>query len=244
MLSARDLTVHSGQRVLLEAVSLAVDCGELLAIVGPNGAGKSTLLKALLGLMAHTGSVELGGVPAQQLSAAERARTLAYVPQRSSLTAALAVRDVVAQARYARGETRPDLTEVLEQTELTALAQRSFVTLSGGEQRRVLIARALATGARTLLLDEPTAGLDIAHVLRFYRLAARLKASGHALVCVLHDLVDVQRYADRALLLAAGRVVSVGPVTAVLSAANIAHVYGVQTHAQAALGFSLDGRWP
>jgi len=253
-LRAEQLSVHWDQRAAVDAVSLHVDYGQLLAIAGPNAAGKSTLLKALLGLVPSSGTVSVAGAQLSQLSAAERARTLAYIPQRSATMPGVSVLDVVSQARYAHRTQRARLgaapshasavASALEHAELSQLAERAFDTLSGGEQRRVLIARALATGARVLLFDEPTAGLDIAQVLRFFRLTERLRAEGHALISVLHDLGDVRRHADTALLLDAGRCVQFGSAASVLSSEHIARVYGVHVHESVALDFSLEGRWP
>lgn len=250
-LEARELAVRIGAATLLDNVSFDVTYGSLRAVVGPNGAGKSTLIKSLLGLVPHTGRVLVDGSELAQLSAADRARTIAYVPQRSSLATGIPVRDVVAQARYAYrsrfGLTDPNdaaVTRAIEQTGLEPFARRAYDTLSGGEQRRVLIARALATGAKVLLFDEPTAGLDIAYALRFFELTRGLKAGGYAIVCVLHDLAEAKRHADRVLLLSAGRTVADGPAADVLSEANIVKVYGVHSHEAAAVGFSLDGQWP
>jgi len=246
-LRAEGVSVRRGPRTVVDAVSLRVQRGQLLAIAGPNGAGKSTLLKALLGLLPASGVIEVDGAALTSLPPLERARRIAYVPQRSATMSAVSVVDVVAQARYAHrprfGQSDPNdpaIASALEHTETAQLARRSFETLSGGEQRRVLIARALATGARILVLDEPTSGLDIAHVLRFFRLARRLKAEGHALVCVLHELGEVRRHADLALLLDAGKSVAFGSVQHALSHEHIARVYGVRVHEHAAPGFSLD----
>jgi iron complex transport system ATP-binding protein len=251
-LTARQVGVERGKRALLREVALDARHGELLALVGPNGAGKSTLLKALLGLLPHSGSVQVGGRPIGRMLPRERARALGYVPQRSELGAGISVHDVVAQARYAGhggllgfGERKDDVVErALARVGLTELAERAYDTLSGGEQRRVLTARALASEARVLLLDEPTAGLDVAHVLRFFALLHELRRDGYALVCVLHDLSDVLRHADRALLLHEGRVVACGSSAEVLSPERIRQVYGVHSHAGAGLGFSLHGELP
>jgi iron complex transport system ATP-binding protein len=246
---AHHVGVRRGARALLEDVSFQADHGALLAITGPNGAGKSTLVKALVGLLPHSGTVRVGGVEIASLKPEQRARAIAYVPQRASMMASIAVYDVVAQARYAHrsrfGRADPNdaaVTRALDQTELTPFARRAFDTLSGGEQRRVLLARALATEAKLLVFDEPTSGLDIAYALRFFGLANQLKAEGYALVCVLHELNDAVRHADRALLLDQGRSAAFGAVREVLSADNIARVYGVHVHDRAELGFTLDGR--
>jgi iron complex transport system ATP-binding protein len=248
-LRADRLGVRRGDRVLLEGVSLHADYGELLAITGPNGAGKSTLIKALVGLVPHTGAVQIRGAEIAELEPEERARAVAYVPQRSSIMASIAVRDVVAQARYAHrrrfGRASPNdaaVESALEQTALKPLERRAYDTLSGGEQRRVLLARALATEAKIMLFDEPTSSLDIAYGLRFFELTTQLRAKGYALICVLHELSDALRHADRALLLDRGTGVGFGPVREVLTPANIQRVYGVHTHENAELGYSLDGR--
>jgi iron complex transport system ATP-binding protein len=246
-LRVEQLGVRRGARVLLEDVSLRAEYGELLAITGPNGAGKSTLIKAMVGLLPHTGTVQIRDAEIATLKPEDRARAVAYVPQRSSIMASIAVRDVIAQARYAHrdrfGRAAPDsaVEAALEQTELSAFARRAFDTLSGGEQRRVLLARALATEAKILVFDEPTASLDIAYGLRFFELAGLLKNKGYALICVLHELSDALRHADHALLLDHGRTASFGAVRDVLTAANIERVYGVHAHENAELGFSLHG---
>jgi iron complex transport system ATP-binding protein len=246
-LRAEQLGVRRGERVLLENVSLHAEYGELLAITGPNGAGKSTLIKALVGLVPHTGVVQIRGAEIASLRPEERARAVAYVPQRSSIMASIAVRDVVAQARYAhrarfgRAANDAAVEAALEQAGLTTFARRAYDTLSGGEQRRVLLARALASEAKIVLFDEPTSSLDIAYGLRFFELASQLRTKGYALVCVLHELSDALRHADRALLLERGTSEGFGPVREVLTPANIQRVYGVHTHEKAEPGYSLDG---
>jgi iron complex transport system ATP-binding protein len=250
-LSAQGVSVVRGPRTILQDITFGAGYGGLLAIAGPNGAGKSTLLKTLLGLMPCTGSIQVEGRSLIELSDRERAQRLAYIPQRASVMLGVSVLDVVASARYAHRDRwgridreEPTVHKALARVGLTDLAGRTFESLSGGEQRLVLLARALATGARVLLFDEPTAGLDIVNVLHFFRLMRELVSQGHAVLCVLHELSDVQRYADEVLLLASGRCVEVGPVARVLSPQRISQVYGVHVHPSAALGFSLDGSWP
>jgi iron complex transport system ATP-binding protein len=200
-LRAERLSVQRGQHAIVQEVSLDAHYGALLAIAGPNGAGKSTLLKALLGLLPSRGEIYVAGRALAELSNTERARSLAYIPQHASVMLGVSVLDVIASARYAHRDRLgridredPAILRAIERTQLTELAPRSFDSLSGGEQRMVLLARALATDARVLLFDEPTAGLDIAHVLAFFRIVKELAAQGHAVLCVLHDLTDVQRY--------------------------------------------------
>jgi iron complex transport system ATP-binding protein len=249
-IAAAAVSVRRGARDILAAVSIEVAYGSIAAVVGPNGAGKSTLIKTIAGLTQYTGSISIDGADGARMTMGDRARALAYVPQRSLLLDGLSVYDVVAQARYAHRRTfgRVDARDApveraLERTSLGDVAERAYHTLSGGEQRRVLLARALATGARILLFDEPTAGLDVAHALRFFALLDQLRAEGCAVVCALHDLGDVRRHADVALLLDRGRGVAYGPAREALSAARIEEVYGVHIHEGVAAGFSLDGKW-
>jgi iron complex transport system ATP-binding protein len=251
------LRVQLGQRWVVDGVSFAAPGSAVTAIVGPNGSGKTTLLRALAGLLPYEGQVS-GNTPhgAQRdlaaLSAAERARHVAYLPQSSGLRAALSVRDVVALGRYASrpgwfSATRGDdalVERALARTQITELASLAYPRLSGGQQRLVLIARALATGARILLLDEPTASLDVRHALRLFELLAELAAEGYCVVLVLHDLDDVQRHAAQAVLLDAGRTQCVAPPHAreFMSAAE--HTYGVRLLPADRLGFRLSASQP
>jgi iron complex transport system ATP-binding protein len=241
------LSVRRGERTTLHAVSLGARFGEVLAVLGPNGAGKSTLLSALAGLVEYTGEVRLAGERLDALRPEERARRLSYVPQHSRLSAALPVHEVVRQGRYAHrralarlsAHDRDVIDQAMREADVTALAARRFSELSFGEQKRVMIARALATEARTLLLDEPTASLDIEHALRLFVLLRALAAQGRAIVVVLHQLDDARRYADRAALLKEGRLVAVGESRAIIDAARVRELYHVDMVENAGLAFRL-----
>jgi iron complex transport system ATP-binding protein len=244
-LRAEGIHVAHGRTPVLRGVDLRAAPGERVAVLGPNGAGKSTLLRALAGLLPCTGRVLLDGDDARALDARERARRLAFVPQQTSLRSALRAREVVEQGRYphhgglrAPGPAdRAAVQAALDVTDCARLAERAFTRLSCGEQRRVLIARALATGARVLCLDEPTAALDIAHVLQLYTLLRRLSGEGYALVLVLHALDEALEHADHALLIADGAVARSGPVREVVSADPVRAVYRVELHERPGLGF-------
>ena len=235
LLTARGLEVRYGPRIALHRVDLTARPGELLALLGPNGAGKSTLVKALAGLLPHDGSVSLGGSDLGVLSWRERARRLTYVPQRSGLQSALRVEEVVAQGRYAAGhgwsqkrESRHAIDAALQTARAHDLLGRNFTKLSVGEQQRVLIARALATDAPVMLLDEPTAALDVREALSTFALLRELADAGRTLVVVVHGLVEARRFADHAVLLDGGRVVERGPPLAVVSDAPVKSVYRVR----------------
>jgi iron complex transport system ATP-binding protein len=232
-LEVRHLSVRIGGRSLIDDVSLSVREGERVGLLGPNGAGKTTTLRAALGFVPANGEVWVQGVPLRTLSPLERARRVTYVPQRSQLAAALSVRSVVEQGRFAhlgpvRGPTRADTEAVdraLVETGLKALAHRPFTELSQGERQLVLLARAWATEAPVWLLDEPTAGLDIGHGLDlFERLRSR---TDRAVLLVMHDLNDAHRHCHRVVVLHEGRVVADGPPSAVLDTALTQRVWGV-----------------
>lgn len=241
------LSVKLGSRAVLQDIALEAPFGEITAVLGPNGAGKSTLLRAISGLVPHSGRVSLSGVVLSSLEPHERAKLLSFVPQSTLLSAAMPVRDVVMQGRYAHrtGRARHQAEDdeavalAMEETDVAQFSERAFTQLSFGEQRRVLLARALATGARTILLDEPTAALDIAHSLSLYALLQALAAQGRCIVVVLHNLDDVRHYTNRAVLLKQGRVTASGRSKDVLDARRVRDVYGVDLIEAGGLGFRL-----
>ena len=245
LLEARHLTVVRGKRRLLHDVSIAVEAGEILALVGPNGAGKSTFMKALAGILPYQGKIVLDGNPAETLPRGGRARLVAYVPQHSTLDAPMLAREVVAQGRFAHRDgwgraSRDDASAIahaLEATQAIHLAERPFSRLSYGERRLVLLARALATGARILLLDEPTAALDVAHALSLLHRLRDLAGRGHAVIVALHHLDEVAEFCERALLLRQGRAVCAGPVAEVVATAPVREVFGVELVPGAHFGY-------
>ncbi len=232
---------------MIRELSFAVDFGEVFAVLGPNGVGKSTLLRGVSGLLPSEGSVTIDGCDLGALSTRERARRLAFVPQTASLMSPLPVREVVAHGRYAHGlglsRLRKDDLEAVHQalstTDLEHLQDRPFTTLSQGEKQRVMLARALCTGARILCLDEPTAALDVGHALDLYTLARQLSDRGFAVLMVLHQLADALRFADRALLMSPDHENSLGPVEQVIAPRIVRSVYGVNMRKDAGLEFDL-----
>jgi iron complex transport system ATP-binding protein len=234
-LEVKGLSVTRGHRQVLSNIHFKASPGELFAIAGPNGAGKSSLLECIVGTLPCEGEVLVDGVSIRSLAPRERARRVAYVPQRSDLRSALCVRDVVALGRYAHGaglfgRSKGDeeaVEEALRAMDLGAYAERSFTALSMGEAQRVLIARALATEAPIILLDEPTAALDIRQSLATLKLLRSLAKRGLTLVAVLHELSAIHEYADRALLLQDGHMAKVGAAMDVIAPEPIREVYGV-----------------
>jgi iron complex transport system ATP-binding protein len=211
-LAAIDLRFAYGRRRVLDGVSCGFERG-WTAIVGPNGAGKSTLLRILAGLLAPDhGTVTLDGEPLARMPARERGRRLAWLAQTDDLSGDLDARETVALGRLPHtglfglmGAADEDAVDrAMAETECTAWQFRPLAELSGGERQRVLLARALAGDASTLLLDEPTTHLDPPHQVALVRLARRLAAT-RIVVTVLHDL-PLALHADRVLVLQAGAV--------------------------------------
>lgn len=236
MIDVEDLTVRAGEVGILTEVSLDVTDGEFLAVVGPNGAGKTTLLRAMGGLETpDSGRVTVDGRALRELSARETGRLVARVPQETEFGFDFTVREIVEMGRTPyrpRLRRNPDpggperVGEALDRTETASLADRSVEGLSGGEKQRVLLARALAQQAPVLLLDEPTANLDINHQVRTLELVGGL--ADETIVAAIHDLELAARFCDRMALLADGELRAVGPPDAVLTADRLEAVFGTQ----------------
>ena len=235
-----------GRPHILDRVSLTVERGDLVGILGPNGSGKTTFLKTLGGsLRPHGGTVTLDGRPIGDWSRREIARRIAVVPQDTHAPFDFTVFDIVLMGRFPHLGTfalegPEDLAiarRALEATGTADLETRAFSTLSGGEKQRVVIASALAQGSPLLLLDEPTASLDIGHQFEVETLLARLNAdSGVTMVLCTHDLNFAAALCHRLVLLREGRVLASGPTADVLTSDTVRALYGVdadvQRHAQ------------
>jgi iron complex transport system ATP-binding protein len=211
----------------LSGVSLELPAASLTAVVGPNGAGKSTLMQALAGLLKAEGDIAWEGRPLRRIGFIERGRMLAWVGQESHADFAFPVREVVAQGRFAWGDDGGGVAAALRAFDLADLAGRPVTRLSGGERRRVFLARALATGAPIQLWDEPTANLDVRHGLEVHALARGLAQRGSTVLISLHDIRAAYRF-DRVLVLHRGRLVADGPPHGVLTAALIREVFQVE----------------
>ncbi|MFE1547223.1 heme ABC transporter ATP-binding protein [Streptomyces sp. NPDC058718] len=229
---ARGLRVALGGRAVLDGVGIEVRAGEVLALVGPNGAGKSTLLAALAADLAPSaGEVRIGGRPAGDWAAGELALRRAVLPQAAALSFPFPVAEVVRMGRAPwAGTGREDEDEAavalaMAATEVEAFAGRPFSALSGGERARVALARVLAQRTGLLLLDEPTAALDLRHQELVLRVCRERAAAGDAVVVVLHDLGLAAAHADRVAVLHGGRIAADGPPSEVLDAEVLSRVY-------------------
>lgn len=237
-LEARGLGLQIGDRWLVRDCSLEVEPGAVTVIVGPNGSGKTTLMRTLLGLReASEGEVLLAGRPLSEHGLRERARACAWLPQRTDLPWSLPISELVMLGRAPHlgalgGPSKADreaVDEALERVGLAELRTRDVRTLSGGELQRAHLARLLATQAPILVLDEPTAALDIGHALGLLELTRTLAAAGHTLLLSIHELELARRHGDRALLLhgddQGGH--TLGPVDAVLTPDALSQVFAV-----------------
>jgi iron complex transport system ATP-binding protein len=235
VIDLRGVTVALGGRPVVDGVDAAVAEGEWLALIGPNGAGKTTLLRAVAGLVPFTGSIEIGGRPIEGLRRSELSRLVAVVPQEPSTPPWMTVAEYVLLGRTPHlgplaKEGRRDreaAARALARLDLLGYEERRLGTLSGGEKQRVVVARALAQEAQIILLDEPTAALDIGHQQQALELLDLLRAeSGLTLVAAMHDLTLAAQYADRMVLLDAGKVAADGVPRDVLTETLIAGHYG------------------
>ncbi|MFE0171747.1 heme ABC transporter ATP-binding protein [Streptomyces sp. NPDC059002] len=229
---AEGLRVRLGGREVLAGISLAARAGEVLALVGPNGAGKSTLLAALAAdLPADEGVVRVCGRPAAEWPAPELALRRAVLPQSAALSFPFPVEDVVRMGRAPWAGTRlaDDDDRIVRAsmaaTEVGDFAVRPFSALSGGERARVALARVLAQRAPLLLLDEPTAALDLRHQELVLRICRERAAAGDAVVVVLHDLGLAAAYADRVAVLRGGSVAAEGAPVDVFDEELLSEVY-------------------
>ena len=224
------------QTLILDDISIDLSPGQWIGILGPNGAGKSTLLRIMAGVLpASTGVVRFAGKALEQWSNRERARQLAFLPQRTDLSFPFQVREVVALGRaphlerwQSEGVADEDFIQrAMQLTEVAQLADRQVTTLSGGEFQRVMLARALAQNPAFLLLDEPTTSLDMRHQFALADILTSLVQQGVTVVSVLHDLNLAAAACDSLVLLHAGRVHAAGPPRGVLTVEAIRAVYEV-----------------
>ena len=236
-LAFEGVSVRFGASEILRSVSLCVSPGEVIALVGPNGAGKTTLLRVASHVLSPTdGRVLLAGRDVSQLSRRDLARELAVVPQETSVAFPFSAGELVLMGRAPHlgllgFETAGDIElarQAMARVGIESLAERSVLELSGGERQLVLVARALAQDPQVLLLDEPTAHLDLRHRLEVLARVREFAASGRSALVVSHDLGLAARHCDRVALLFGGRLVAAGPPDQVLTSGSLRRAFGVE----------------
>ncbi|MGE5855743.1 MAG: heme ABC transporter ATP-binding protein [Syntrophaceae bacterium] len=235
LLKVDKVSFRYGQQWVLRGIDFTVEKGDFLGIIGPNGSGKTTLLRVIDGILApQEGAVLLEGTEIGKLRREALARSVAVVPQYSALAFPFSVEEVVLMGRaphlgrwrFEGDEDNRIARKAMEMTDTLGLAARDMESLSGGERQRVLIARALAQEPRLMLLDEPTAFLDIRHQVDFFdRIRLLNRDRGLTVIAVTHDINLAAHYCDRIILLKDGRIGAAGPVDAVITEENIRKAY-------------------
>ncbi|MEN8167394.1 MAG: ABC transporter ATP-binding protein [Pseudomonadota bacterium] len=237
LLQGMALSLTLGGRKILDRVDISLQSGEMLGLIGPNGAGKSSLLRLIAGLRAaNAGSLQLGDGPFPTIPPAQRARRIAWLAQQGEVHWPLSVETLIELGRVPHlapweqpaEKDREAIERVIEETDLQALRYRPFNSLSGGEQARVLLARALATEPEILLADEPVAALDLAHQLDVMSLLSRYCSEGRGVIVVLHDLSLAAHFCHRLQLLHYGKTLAVGSAESVLSPEHLLTAYRVR----------------
>ncbi|MBS0220936.1 MAG: ABC transporter ATP-binding protein [Proteobacteria bacterium] len=236
VLEARDLAVGYGSRIVSSGINLTLARSEVLCLLGPNGAGKTTLFKTLLGLIPpKAGEVRLAGRPIEALSRTEMARTIAYVPQAQVMEFAYSVLDLVLMGRTAhlgpfaapRAVDRDRARAALAGLGILDLADADANRISGGQRQLVLVARALAQDAPFLVMDEPTASLDLANRLLVLDRVRRLREQNFGIVLSTHDPDQAHEVANRVAMIAGGRLAAYGSPEEALTGERLSAVYGV-----------------
>ena len=238
-LSAENVTggYNAGQKIL-NGVSFELHENELLGVIGPNGSGKSTLIKALTGILPYQhGNIHIMGKPLREYSPFELARIVAVVPTPSVPLFSFTARETISMGRFVRREkdntrNKEIVENAAKNTDTLHLLERNVDSLSAGELQRVIIARALAQEPKILLLDEPTAHLDISHQMEIFNLLKELSKKGVAIFCVSHDLNLAAEFSSRLLLFSIGKVFKDGDPNTVITEKNLASVYGTLVRVQ------------
>jgi iron complex transport system ATP-binding protein len=235
-LDIKDVVFAYSSTSTLDNICLELCSSEVLGIIGPNGAGKSTLIRCINNILKpQKGCIRLDGREIRKMSRIEIARRIGYVPQSAAQTFPTTVFDTILMGRrphaswHSSEQDVDKVVEILELLEITDLAMRNFNELSGGEQQRVLLARALVQEVDVLLLDEPTSNLDIKHQLEVMDTITHLVHEQElSVIMVIHDLNLASKYADRVVMLNEGRIFASGDPVSAFTPENILRVYGVE----------------
>ena len=237
MMRVSGLSFSYGDKEVLKDINFEAVSGQLLCVLGHNGAGKTTLFRCMLGLLKPgSGTVSIDGADISLMKPAERARCVAYIPQAARPVFAYSVTDMVLMGmtpRLERGRINPGAEEkkaalqILEQMGIADLAERDYTKLSGGEQQLVLIARALAQGAKTLVMDEPTSSLDYGNQMKVQRRLSELASEGYTIVQSSHNPEQAFVFADRVICIKDGRIFREGSPRDIMDEALINDLYGI-----------------
>lgn len=236
MMEVKKLRFAYGNRRVLEDITFTAEYGQMVCVLGPNGTGKSTLFKCMLGLLRNwSGEILLDGEDIRQMKPMERARKMAYIPQATNPAFSYSVVDMVTMGTTAhlRGlhvpgkQERKKAEQALERLGITHLMDREYGNLSGGEQQLVLIARALAQGSRTLIMDEPTSSLDYGNQLKVELRLKELAKDGYLVIQSMHSPDQAYRFADSVVGIAEGHVVATGAPKDVMDEQFIENLYRV-----------------
>ena len=228
LMSLDKLSVFRGECPVVDNVTLTLEPGDFLGLIGPNGAGKTTLMRAALGILEHEGSSSLTA-----LSQSDRAKQAAWLPQIREIAWGLSVRDLVGLGRLPFGPIQKNDAHVeaaIIKMDLGAFSDRIATQLSGGEQARVLIARALAQDTPILMADEPTASLDPANQISTLKIFSELAQDGKGIMSSIHDLGLAVRYCTKLALLDRGKLVAFGSADEVLTPDNLQTVFSIEAH--------------
>lgn len=238
MIKVQNISINYGSRAIVEDVSFSLEAGKIFALLGSNGAGKTTVLKSLNGsLPIADGNIFLNGKSLNKFSRREIAKEIAVIAQETETKFPVSVLEFVLAGRFAHDsgfgwETEKDLQtaiDCLTSCDLENYETRQMNQLSGGERQRVVLARALATEAKILLLDEPTANLDLAHqAMTFHLVREQCKQNDSAAIVITHDLNLAAEFADEILLLKSGKILAQGAPEKVLTEENITKIFGVK----------------
>ncbi len=235
VLSVKDLDYKVLENQILKGLSFEVQAGEFIGLIGPNGAGKTTLLKCLNGIYKAGGQIVLEKENIRGLSARDIAKKAALMHQNITINFPFSALDIVLMGRYpyldrVRGESKRDYElarKYMEYTGTDNLENRPINRMSGGERQRVMFAKTLAQETELILLDEPTASLDIAYEEQIFKISKELCGKGRTVIAAVHDLKIASRYCSRLILMKEGEIIADGPVDVVLNSQNLSKSYGV-----------------